>query len=183
MSSDAIEWHRILKFQRYSGHPGTVVGWAYTPHIHPSQTIPGSRDTLTIPGLYRDGHTAHTTPLVRVSQDSGILWQGWCVLIPVQSQDGQSISGSWYSLAAVDVWCVWSSHYCPGMARVSLELKNSMPFCGITGHPSLHGGLHETTQDYTWQILKLLKIWPLYILIAILWWEGPKGEEGAAKFP
>jgi len=26
MSSDAIEWHRILKFQRYSGHPGTVVG-------------------------------------------------------------------------------------------------------------------------------------------------------------
>jgi len=26
MSSDAIEWHRILKFQRYPDNPGTVVG-------------------------------------------------------------------------------------------------------------------------------------------------------------
>ena len=37
------------------------------------------------------------------------------------------------------VWCMpipVQSHCCPGMARVSLELKNSMPFYGVTGHPS-----------------------------------------------
>jgi len=34
---------------------------------------PGFRDTLTIPGLYRDEYTPHTTPLVRVSWDPEIL--------------------------------------------------------------------------------------------------------------
>ena len=66
------------------------------------------------------------------------------------SQDGQSISGSWASLARVEMWCVWSSHYCPGMVRVSLELKNSMPFYGVTGHPSrLRWWRHRTTSFST----------------------------------
>ena len=31
-----------------------------------------------------------------------------------------SLSGPWDSLAGVDVWCVWSSHYCPRMARAAI---------------------------------------------------------------
>jgi len=30
---------------------------------------------------------------------------------------------------------VYSSRYYPGMVRVSLEIKNSLPFYGVTGHP------------------------------------------------
>jgi len=40
----------------------------------PCQSILGSRDTLTIQGSYWDGHTPHTAPPVRVSQDPEILW-------------------------------------------------------------------------------------------------------------
>ena len=47
--------------QRYSDHPGIVPGWAYTTHNPPCQSIPGSRDTLTIPGEYQDEYVADTT--------------------------------------------------------------------------------------------------------------------------
>ena len=60
--------------QRYSDHPGIVPGWVHTTHNPPCQSIPGFGDTLTIPEWYWDGHTPHTTPLVRVSQDLEILW-------------------------------------------------------------------------------------------------------------
>ena len=42
------EYSRI---QRYSDHLGIVLGWAYTTHNPPCQSIPGCRDTPTIPGL------------------------------------------------------------------------------------------------------------------------------------
>jgi len=45
------------------------------------------------------------------------------------------------------------------MARVSLELKNSMPFCGVTGHPSHFDSYFCGEKEQT------------------------KGEEGAAKIP
>ena len=105
---------------------------------------------MPIPVQSQDGQS------IPGSQDT----QGWCVLVPVQSQDGQSISGSWDSLAGVDVWCVWSSHYCPGMARVSLELKNSMPFYGVTGHPSLSISLSLSLSLSLSISLSLSKLWP-----------------------
>jgi len=83
------------------------------------QSISGSSDTLTrgvVCGVYS---SQYNPGMVGVSLDLGIVWQG------------------------VDVWCVWSSHYCPRMARVSLELKKSMPFYGVTGHPLTHADKHR----------------------------------------
>jgi len=54
-----------------------------------NQSIPGSRDTLTILGLYWDGDTLtrgvvcgvypsqYNPRMVRVFLDLGIVWQGW----------------------------------------------------------------------------------------------------------
>jgi len=119
-------------------HPSTIPGWSEYLWILGYSDKGGCVWCMSIPVL--DGQSI---------SGSGILWQGvLCVvlLIPVQSRDGQcisgsrdtltrglcvvcthpgtipSISGSWDSLPGVDVWYVWSSHYCHEMARVSLDI-------------------------------------------------------------
>ena len=72
------------------------------PHIHPG-TLPGLSKYLWIPGY---------------SDKGGCVC---CMPIPVQSRDGQSISGSQDTLTRGVVCAVCPSRYNLGMVRVSLD--------------------------------------------------------------
>ena len=91
------EYPKIL---RYSDHPGTVHGWALQP---PCQSIPRSRDTLTILRQYMDGHFPHPLPseyleIPRYSDNPGTV-RGWVLHPPCQSiprsQDTLTIPGQY----------------------------------------------------------------------------------------
>jgi len=98
---------------------------------HPS-TIPGWSEYLWIPGYSDKGGCVWCMPIPVQSRDgqsiSGChdtLTRGvdcvWCMPIPVQSRDGQSISGSRDTLTRGIVCGVCPSQYNPGMVSVSLD--------------------------------------------------------------
>jgi len=73
-------------------------------YAHPG-TIPGWSEYLWIP---------------KYSDKGGCVW---CMPIPVQSRDGQNISGFWDGLGGVDVWCVRSSTTVPGWPEYLWNLR------------------------------------------------------------